>query len=125
MNEQLYFDFSGWLDNILQNELPSDIKAFNFNLYEDESGFQAELIGASMFDEYDEDWACEEVFDTRDNMFSLPKSEFTDSWEDAHEEFKQLINEYLSEGAYKSVLKSKTAVALGFVDAELEILFQQ
>ena len=36
-------DFFEWLDLILKNELNSEIKAINFNLYEDTETYQAAL----------------------------------------------------------------------------------
>ena len=59
--------FFEWLDLILKADFPNEIKAINFNLYEDtENKWSIELIGTSVFDENDDDWACCEVFSTRD-----------------------------------------------------------
>ncbi|RGF25674.1 hypothetical protein DW081_17390, partial [Clostridium sp. AF46-9NS] len=60
-------DFFEWLDLILKNELNSEIKAINFNLYEDtDNKWSVELVGTFSFDKDNDDWACDEVFTTRD-----------------------------------------------------------
>ena len=56
-------DFFEWLDLILKNELNSEIKAINFNLYEDtDNKWSIELVGTFSFDRDNDDWACDEVF---------------------------------------------------------------
>lgn len=47
-------DFFEWLDAILKNELSGDIKAINFNLYEDAGNkWSIELVGTASFDKDD------------------------------------------------------------------------
>ena len=51
-------DFFEWLDLILKNELNSEIKAINFNLYEDtDNKWSVELVGTFSFDKDNDDWA--------------------------------------------------------------------
>ncbi|MFR5870103.1 MAG: hypothetical protein ACLUFF_07545, partial [Acutalibacteraceae bacterium] len=69
MNEQKK-DFFRWLDGICAAGLPGTIQAVNFNLYEDEhDAWSVEMIGAPSFEEDNDDWACEEVFSTRETPF--------------------------------------------------------
>ena len=64
-------DFFEWLDLLLKNELSSEIKAIIFNLYEDtDNKWSIELVGTFSFNTDKDDWACDEVFDTRDNTLS-------------------------------------------------------
>ena len=50
-----------WIINIDKTEeLPSDIVALSFNLYEP---YGLEMVGSIWFDEKDEDWACDESFE--------------------------------------------------------------
>ena len=43
-------DFFEWLDLLLKNELSSEIKAINFNLYEDiDNKWSIELVGTFSF----------------------------------------------------------------------------
>lgn len=58
-----------WTDSILQNNLPEQVIAIAFNLYEDEDRqCSIEMVGTGCFDTEDSDWACDEVFDTRADL---------------------------------------------------------
>lgn len=101
-------------------ELPEKIEAFCFNLYEEGNNVYAvEIIGSPSFDETDEDWACDEVFNNRDYPL-LWKSD--KSWEGVLEDTKALVKRYLKEGRYASLLLSKKGVGVGFVDGNIELL---
>ena len=95
-------DFFEWLDLILKNELNSEIKAINFNLYEDtDNKWSVELVGTFSFDKDNDDWACDEVFTTRDHPFVI---ECESDWELVETFFIGLVNEYLSSGKYAGKL---------------------
>ncbi|MBE5820587.1 MAG: hypothetical protein E7310_07270 [Clostridiales bacterium] len=114
--------FNEWLNDILKNDLPKGIKAINFNLYEDSNNkWSIELIGSSVFDENNDDWACNEVFTTRDNPFILVKES---DWKAIEIIFKNLVEEYLKYGKYANKLKKYTAIGIGFVDGDLSILYK-
>ena len=55
------------------------------------------------FDVNDEDWACDEVFDTREVPL---RWELKTTWEDVLDETSCLISEYLEKGKYAEKLKS-------------------
>ena len=115
--------FENWLDDILKGELPNDIKAINFNLYKDtHNKWSIELVGASSYDENDEDWACDEVFATRKNPFVLIKES---NWENIEKIYTNMVNEYLNNGKYASKLKQYEAVAIGFVDGDLNVIYKK
>ena len=109
--------FNKWLDVILAdiNELPI---AWNFNLYEPSS---LELIGTESFYKRDEDWASDEIFTTRDKYsnFILPEK----TWQEVLNIAILLVNNYLENGKYKSKLIETHAVACGFVDGNLELIY--
>ena len=110
-------DFFEWLDLILKNELNSEIKAINFNLYEDtDNKWSVELVGTFSFDKDNDDWACDEVFTTRDQPFVI---ECESDWKLVETFFIGLVNEYLSSGK----LKEYQAIGIGFVDGDLQILY--
>ena len=110
-------DFFEWLDLILKNELNSEIKAINFNLYEDtDNKWSVELVGTFSFDRDNDDWACDEVFTTRDHPFEI---ECESDWKLVQTFFIGLVNEYLSSGK----LKEYQAIGIGFVDGDLHILY--
>lgn len=82
--------------------------------------WDVELVGTSEFDAEDEDWACGEVFDTRENPFSW--EEGTD-WETAASRVVSLVKEYLEKGKYAEQLKTCQGIGVGFVDGNIEIVY--
>ena len=117
----MYNEFEAWLDAALEADLPDDIAAFNFNLYEDDEYlWSIELIGASSFDPEDPDWACDEVFTNREEPLSW--SAETD-WENVLETMTQYVEKYLIEGKYATLLKEYEAVGIGFVDGDITIVY--
>ena len=117
----MYNEFESWLDAALEADLPEDIAAFNFNLYEDgDNLWSIELIGASRFDPEDPDWACDEIFTNREEPLSW--SAETD-WEEVLETMTEYVEKYLIEGAGASILKNSEAVGIGFVDGDITIVY--
>lgn len=115
--------FFKWLNMTLAVELASEIHAINFNLYEDaENKWSIELVGTSTFDGSSEDWACCEVFSTRDNPFVIERKS---DWKAVEEMFRNWVNDYLRNGKYADKLKQFGAVGLGFVDGDIRILFKR
>jgi hypothetical protein len=115
--QELPRKFNAWLDAILAdiNELPI---AWNFNLYDPP---RMELVGTKSFHKNDEDWACDEIFTSSDSHadFVLPEK----TWEESLADAVSLIKNYLENGKYKSKLIESHAVACGFVDGDLELLY--
>ena len=65
-------DFFEWLDLILKNELNSEIKAINFNLYEDtDNKWSVELVGTFSFDKDNDDWACDVDYEPVDKYLNI------------------------------------------------------
>lgn len=118
MDEQ----FSIWINRHLEKELPQNIKAMNFNIYEGKDSYHIQLIGASIFDESDEDWACEEVFTTGEDIFEISKMKAGENWEEALEYIKVMIKEYITNGKYALLLHEYEAIGIGFVDGDIEII---
>lgn len=117
-----YNTFEKWVDASLSKDLSSDIKAFCFNLYEyDKNKWAIEIIGSPYFDEKDSDWACLEVYDNREDMLSLT---WRKSWEKVQRTIETYVKKYLDSGKYASLLKSKEAIGVGFVDGDLKIVYQ-
>ena len=119
-----YEEFSIWLDKYLEGPLPKEVTAINFNLYEgaNDDTYAIQMIGSDEFDEDDEDWACSEVFSTEEDIFFIPKIKEIEDWEAGLCFIKQIVEKYLIEGKYADRLKSYTAVGIGFVDGDLEVL---
>lgn len=119
-----YEDFSKWLEGNLE-QLPSDVVAVNFNLYEGaDQTYDIQLIGTDTFNEEDEDWACEEIFTTGENVFLLPKTNSIENWEDGLSFIRKMVEKYLENGKYANILKGLQAVGIGFVDGDIELLYQ-
>lgn len=115
--------FFVWLDSVLKSDFSGEVKAINFNLYEDANNkWSIELVGTYSFDIDNEDWACDEVFATRDNPFVI---ECKSDWKSMETLFIDLVNEYLSSGKYASKLQEYQAVGIGFVDGNLNILYKK
>jgi len=136
---ELYVSFSSWLDKHLSQDLPDGIVAINFNLYDgiraDAEGkpikgsetYDIELVGCDRFDENDADWACYEVFTTREDLLFIPKrlvphSDEIPFWEQELPFFSALVVRYLNEGKYATKLKQYKAVSVGHVGGNLAIL---
>ena len=118
----MFDELSKWLDEVLEAEIPDEVVAFGFNLYDDgDCCWSMELVGASEFDADDDDWLCNEVtdFDTRDNPFRWEKEA---EWEEILTDAINALKEYLQNGKHADTLKAKAGVGVGFVDGDLEIL---
>jgi len=122
-------EFQNWLEQGLKSESPTEITAFSFNLFEpalvDGVKFGVELIGAGEFDENDPDWACDEVWEPEQRQLNIPVEYSGDSWEICLERMKKLIIVTLqSNQSFVSKLKERKGVGVGFVDGDLEIVWQ-
>ena len=125
----IYEEFAHWLDDILENnEMPEETKAFCFNLYEESDEdhiYGAQLIAAGEYDPDDADgeWACEEVWSCEENIFTVDTSDEENKGRvHAQELIKEMAEEYLRNGKYAGILNGVRAVAIGFVDGDLEII---
>ena len=128
---EIYEEFDRWLDNLLENnDMPADADAFCFNLYDESADaynteFGIQLIASDKYDESDDEWACSEVWTSEEDMFYVDSSDETDkSRENSRNFAKELISGYLESGKYARILKGAEAVALGFVDGELETIYK-
>jgi hypothetical protein len=119
-----YEDFSKWLDYNLE-QFSTDIIAVNFNLYEGSNQtYDIQLIGTNTFDEEDEDWACEEVFTTGEDVFLIPRTNDIEDWKKGLAFITKIVQKYLEDGKYANILQGLQAVGIGFVDGDIEILHQ-
>lgn len=115
--------FNAWLDVQLTRKIPRKVVAFSFNLYEP---WCIELVGAGSFNEKDGDWACDEVFTSRGTNLDLAAKDVGRTWELVLKSAKKLLAAYLErKSAGSMALKSRGAVAVGFVDGDLEIVWRK
>lgn len=128
--EYRYNLFQNWLDGVLSTStIPSDAIAINFNIYDGaEKTYDIEMIAADKFDEEDDDWACSEVFATREQLLRIPIEDDIDptnnDWfEVIFPEFISLLEKYLENGRNRELLKGYQAVSVGHVSGDLEIVY--
>lgn len=122
--------FEDWLEKSLEIEVPSEIKAFSFNLYESayEEGYEfgIELIGAEKFDINDSDWACEEIWESSPRKLFIPISYSGEKWEECLEKMKSLVTKVLYTNKKLEVkLKSRNGVGIGFIDGDLAVIWSK
>lgn len=116
----LYKGFAAWLDSVLAAPVPSTIAGFNLNLYEAQTCFHAQLIGASRFDRDDDSWAADEVFSTGENIFRLPHESVGATWRDGINATNKFLLHYILSGTRADILRAAKAVTVGFVDGDLQ-----
>ncbi|QSX42152.1 hypothetical protein [Shewanella cyperi] len=111
-------DFIAWIDGQLNENIPSQIVAFNINIYE--SPFNIEIVGSSEFDPDNEDWACNEDWIPENRSVSVSNSIFGNSWEEAQENILAMAKLYFQSSSKNThKLKVVKAFAVGFVDGNL------
>ena len=114
--------FIPWLDRIMAGPLPEEIIAVNFNLYDDgDSCWSMEFIGTRSFDADDPDWACDEVFISRDSTLHWVQNT---GWQQVLEDTVHTIRAYLANGTYAGRLKAYQGIGAGFVDGDIVILYE-
>ena len=121
--------FESWLTESLAEKVPESVKAFSFNLYEpafiNEVTFGIELIGAETFDENDEDWACEEIWEPQKRGINIPTIYSGKDWEACLEKVKVLLEKKLTSNSTTiQKLKSREGIGIGFVDGNIEIIWK-
>jgi hypothetical protein len=115
---RLQSDFEAWLDAALRQPIAPSVVAFCFNLAEP---WCIEIVGSDRFNADDSDWACEESFRPDVEPLVLPESEVGETWEVVLEAAKRLVVAYLDHpSAGSAILRRAEAVAVGFVDGELD-----
>jgi len=115
--------FYVWLNDHLE-KMPLNVIAVNFNLYEGEyKTYDIELIGSAIFNEEDDDWACEKIFSTEESLFSIPIYDDISDWRESMTFIKEMIEEYMKVGEYSNKLIQLQAVGLGFVDGDIELIY--
>lgn len=115
--------FSEWLDLILSSISTEGIRAYNFNIYENEieGMFDIQLVGALEYSDSNDDWACNTVYSSGENLFSITAND----WERGLTVCVELVDEYLKYGKFAALLKCSYAVTAGFVDGDLEVIFKK
>lgn len=123
INNKPINSFEELLDMALA-QTPKKVIGFCVNLYEGENNnFYAELVATNSFGSQNEDWACDEIFASReDNM----EYEFiSNNYETALDKIKTELVKYLASGKYSKKLKQAKGIAYGFVDGDLTLIYER
>lgn len=111
--------FEKWLNKTLKNEMPITGIALNFNLYDNgDNQWEVELISSLEFDPEGSEWACNDFFLSDPLMWEQEAS-----YEEIQKQTANEIKRYLDKGKYAEDLKKYQGIGIGFVDADLEILY--
>ncbi|MBR1592702.1 MAG: hypothetical protein IJ666_06810 [Ruminococcus sp.] len=124
---EVYSEFESWIDYLLEtNNMPEDTRAYCFNLYDEgENIYSLQIVAANSYSDTDSDWPCDQVWSSGEDIFSIDISdEDTKDRQHAYEIFKDIIAEYLLNGKYRNLLTSYLALAMGYIDGELEIIYK-
>ena len=115
--------FEAWLDESLAREIPAEVVSLVLNMYEP---WCIGLVGFGSYFAGDGDLGCDEGLYTSSRTLDLPESAVGGDWESVLESCKGMIGGYLErECAGSAVLKRSIAVAVGFVDGELELVWER
>ena len=113
-------NFETWVKPHLKNG--AGYIAYNFNLYElDEDYFGAELVASTAYDPDDDDWACETVFSSGDELFEYSAA----NWEVALKEFLALTSGLIEKEGISVFGDKVEFVTAGFIDGALEVLYSK
>ena len=114
-----------WLLSIeSEHNLPNDIIAINFGMFESEretESFAIGMIGSKQYDAEDDDWACEEDYVPEHRIcppLTFPQSE---TWEEALDEMTLLMKEVMKELPALNLWKVKY-ITIGFDDGDLTVI---
>ena len=111
--------FSKWINVIESGNLPTEkIMGLNFGLFQSSDSYMMYLIGAEIFDEEDENWACEVDYEPKYKYLDLNDSKLNDSgWEYVLDYSVELISNYLKFN--DSFLSKIENITTGFDDGNL------
>jgi hypothetical protein len=122
-------NFRTWLAASLAEDIPKEVEAFAFNLFETanvQEKFGIEIIGSAEFDEEDSDWACEEIWSATPRSIHIPVHWSGAEWQQCLDKCCDLVKSACDEGepAFTRLTNSK-AVAVGFVDGDLVTVWKR
>lgn len=125
MTSELLLQFNAWVDRLLIEFGATPVVAYNFNLYEHEDGFAIQLVGTGSFDPKDEDWACDEIFSSGEDLFYLPHAVVGNQWQTGLETANSLVKHYLQHGKYATLMKATRGVGVGFVNGNIDLVYKR
>jgi hypothetical protein len=115
--------FEEWVSGALAEPIPGDVSAFCFNLFESADAFGMELIGAPSYAADNQDRACDELFAYRDVVLELSPKTAGRTWQQVLAAAVELVRDYVRQSPEDGPLRRSKAVAVGFVDGDLEVVW--
>jgi hypothetical protein len=131
--EELMDNFEGtfedWLEEVFKFAIPDQMLAFSFNLFEPANikgvKFGINITGSREFDLHHGDWACDVVWPPDVNELSIPLEFSGNDWQECLQRMKELTIKFLASNKIAATkLKSSQGVGIGFVDGDLEFIWQ-
>jgi hypothetical protein len=123
MTSELLLQFNAWVDRLLIEFGSAPVVAYNFNLYEHEEEFAIQLVGTGSFDLGDEDWACNEIFSSGEDLFYLLHTVVGHRWQNGLETANSLVKNYLQHGKHGTLMKAARGVGVGFVSGDIDLVY--
>jgi len=109
-----------WLLRINEQEsLTNDIISLNFGL--NDEPYRIELTGSKIYDENDDDWACQEDFEPVERDCLSLEIDNRNGWEEVLELITMILNELILELDTLPILSVKH-ITTGFCDGDLNII---
>src|SRR5574344_1595957 len=110
-----------WLVNLAQkNNIPEDITALNFGMFESDKGYCIYLTGSKFYDENDDDWACKIDFEPK-NKYLTPTSKTVRQmdWQEFQTQVIPIITKCIETNGLVRNWIANRIVTAGFDDGEL------
>ncbi len=112
-----------WIKDIFtNNNIPNDIIALNFGLFESTDGKAVYCTGSTEYDDEDPDWACNEDFSPNEKYFQPNETISNLDDEEFESTICDLIEQVLENNA-NSIPKSVNHICCGFDDGDLTLLW--
>ena len=122
---QILQPFSDWVSDVLV-DIPDETAAFIFNIYEEDDAYLVDITGTVTFDSNNEEWTDEINWDSGEELFIIPKEKFEGDWEDIHDALAETLEALIEvDNELSDALCDSDAVAIGFIDGDLEIIWQE
>ncbi|MCK5741666.1 MAG: hypothetical protein KAH48_05570 [Chlorobi bacterium] len=108
-----------WIKRINDTEnIPENIVAFNFGIFESENEHMIYLSGSIVFDAEDDDWACDEDYNPKEKYLGLTALSKNIDWEEIQNFVKESI-EMFANSFSNTFLHKAEYVSTGFDAGEL------
>lgn len=99
---------------------PSDVIAFNFGIFESDTGYKIYCVGSFEYDENNDDWACIELPSKPYRYLDIPPKFQTYTWDKILKICSNSLEQLEKNGKLNiDLLKNAIAITTGFDDGEL------